>query len=53
MWLNEGFASYVEYFGTDKAEPDFKVNCGLHEMLTTVPRLGMRIVLGYVFVLLN
>ncbi|XP_057691883.1 alanyl (membrane) aminopeptidase b, tandem duplicate 1 [Corythoichthys intestinalis] len=25
LWLNEGFASYVEYLGADKAEPDWKV----------------------------
>uniref|UniRef100_H2SSR9 Aminopeptidase n=1 Tax=Takifugu rubripes TaxID=31033 RepID=H2SSR9_TAKRU len=25
LWLNEGFASYVEYLGADKAEPDWNV----------------------------
>ena len=25
LWLNEGFASYVEYFGMNATEPDWKV----------------------------
>ncbi|XP_033823587.1 aminopeptidase N-like [Periophthalmus magnuspinnatus] len=25
LWLNEGFASYVEYLGADQAEPDWNV----------------------------
>uniref|UniRef100_A0A671V0P4 Aminopeptidase n=1 Tax=Sparus aurata TaxID=8175 RepID=A0A671V0P4_SPAAU len=25
LWLNEGFASYVEYLGADEAEPDWNV----------------------------
>lgn len=25
LWLNEGFASYVEYLGADNAEPDWNV----------------------------
>ena len=25
LWLNEGFASFVEYFGTDYVEKDFKM----------------------------
>ncbi|KAK7121715.1 hypothetical protein R3I93_022713 [Phoxinus phoxinus] len=25
LWLNEGFASYVEYLGADKAEPDWNI----------------------------
>ena len=32
LWLNEGFASYVEWIGTDKSEPNwhyvsFSVSC--------------------------
>ncbi|EFX81628.1 hypothetical protein DAPPUDRAFT_317254 [Daphnia pulex] len=26
LWLNEGFASYMEYIGTDAVEPDFRMN---------------------------
>lgn len=25
LWLNEGFASYIEYKGTDAAEPSFQM----------------------------
>ena len=25
LWLNEGFASYVEYLGADRAQPDWNV----------------------------
>ena len=25
MWLNEGFASYVEYLGVDAVQPDMKL----------------------------
>ncbi len=25
LWLNEGFASYVEYLGVEKTEPDMKL----------------------------
>ncbi|XP_022081849.1 putative aminopeptidase-2 isoform X2 [Acanthaster planci] len=25
IWLNEGFASYVEYVGTEQVEPDFEI----------------------------
>lgn len=27
LWLNEGFASYVEYIGTDHAQPDWNMVC--------------------------
>uniref|UniRef100_A0A8C5M7X5 Aminopeptidase N n=1 Tax=Leptobrachium leishanense TaxID=445787 RepID=A0A8C5M7X5_9ANUR len=27
LWLNEGFASYVEYLGVDKAEPNWNIVC--------------------------
>ena len=32
IWLNEGFASYVEYLGTNQAEPDWEF------VSNTVPR---------------
>lgn len=39
LWLNEGFASYVEYLGAHKAEPDWDVvrTClPSHDLMTTM-----------------
>ncbi|TTJ07847.1 Aminopeptidase N [Bagarius yarrelli] len=34
LWLNEGFASYVEYLGADNAEPDWNIGASVLRMLS-------------------
>ncbi|MEQ2201413.1 hypothetical protein XENOCAPTIV_011950, partial [Xenoophorus captivus] len=34
LWLNEGFASYVEYLGADEAEPTWNVGASVLRMLS-------------------
>lgn len=40
LWLNEGFASYVEYLGADHAEPTWNIVSGF---LRTIPRWLLQI----------
>ena len=34
LWLNEGFASFVEYIGTNEAQPDFHMVSMLGVIMT-------------------
>ena len=42
LWLNEGFASYVEYIGTDHDQPDWNMVC-VYKCLTDNKVLGFPI----------
>jgi aminopeptidase N len=42
LWLNEGFASYVEYKGVDHAHPDWKIVCTYMRMKGDPTRLTFR-----------
>lgn len=45
LWLNEGFASYVEYLGADSAEPTWNIvsaGAGGHGHGTRVWGVGLR-----------
>ena len=44
LWLNEGFASYVEYIGTNHTQPDWKMVC-LYKCLSNVVHDNVRAVM--------